>query len=825
MLLYYLLLGAVAALNSDVQAAQVVLSPQPAESSVPAETGTWTVEKCLSVLQREANASDQRLESSGISPKEESNGFEMTVLLDYYPENEDSRRQQHYALLSENQKIALEQLETKADNQTDPAAAYLLGQCYLFGNFSVPLDPKKAVHYYEVASTNADTADVSSDSHFMLGFIYATGLFGQVEKNQGKAMLHYTSAADMGHIRAAMCLGYRYYCGTSVERNEDLALYYYGRVARHCTTLIDDPLGPVNIDKYAVRLSDFNDGLYGAGVSESLHREEEDELAKYDDLETNDVDRFLIEVYHSYKDAYNGGYLADRNYTRAFSRAKLCAKEGLRQPKVKGFQKFRGMRLRLDRTLDVELTGRCAAAVGHMYLRGEGVEQNFTESLVWLTTASELINESQLSADLGLIYQKGLGLEAPQPDKAREIYGNAYQTPAIYYQWGMLMLEQSDSIGWRLIEAAAREHYPSALYAVVQSYEQGNPLEIQRRVVLDDAKAFAEEMEPAVTNLDWAFANIASGDNARAMLAYGMAAEQGYESAQASLAYLLYPPVGYLEKPPQVPLARFQAAVGFYRESARQGNVDSMIFLGDIYSKGILNTTYSPEDDETCKYIIAPDHEKAVGVYREASSRRSHQASFNLGKAYENGVGVPRDFHLAKRYYDKALALKPEAYIPVQISLTRLKLKRWWAKLAGWDLTGVESDDDTGLPRRTWHELMHLYDRLRQHQLPPEPNQLALQNMARQQQQQQQYPPTPPPQRAVDPYNDDDDDLDPNFLFEADGELTSEDLIFMGIFISFMIFTVYTRWRNRRRRRENGEPEEPVQEQQRPQFRFMVIPL
>ncbi|KAK0184267.1 hypothetical protein F5146DRAFT_1006758 [Armillaria mellea] len=37
----------------------------------------------------------------------------------------------------------------------------------------------------------------------------------------------------------------------------------------------------------------------------------------------------------------------------------------------------------------------------------------------------------------------------------------------------------------------------------------------------------------------------------------------------------------------------------------------------------------------------------------------------NLGWMYEHGVGVPRDFRLAKRHYDLALEMNSEAYIPI----------------------------------------------------------------------------------------------------------------------------------------------------------------
>ena len=51
-------------------------------------------------------------------------------------------------------------------------------------------------------------------------------------------------------------------------------------------------------------------------------------------------------------------------------------------------------------------------------------------------------------------------------------------------------------------------------------------------------------------------------------------------------------------------------------------------------------------------------------------------AYWNLGFMYENGHGVPQDWHLAKRYYDLSLETSTESYLPVMLSLGKLYLRR-----------------------------------------------------------------------------------------------------------------------------------------------------
>ena len=41
---------------------------------------------------------------------------------------------------------------------------------------------------------------------------------------------------------------------------------------------------------------------------------------------------------------------------------------------------------------------------------------------------------------------------------------------------------------------------------------------------------------------------------------------------------------------------------------------------------------------------------------------------------HESGLGVPVDLHLAKRFYDEAIVIDKDAFIPATVALTRLWL-------------------------------------------------------------------------------------------------------------------------------------------------------
>ena len=77
------------------------------------------------------------------------------------------------------------------------------------------------------------------------------------------------------------------------------------------------------------------------------------------------------------------------------------------------------------------------------------------------------------------------------------------------------------------------------------------------------------------------------------------------------------------------------------------------------------------------------DWEAAVAHYRSAAEARSAQAMFNLAYMYAHGLGLARDFHLAKRHYDMAAETAAEAWAPAQLALLELRLLQYWEAQVG----------------------------------------------------------------------------------------------------------------------------------------------
>jgi SEL1 protein len=107
-----------------------------------------------------------------------------------------------------------------------------------------------------------------------------------------------------------------------------------------------------------------------------------------------------------------------------------------------------------------------------------------------------------------------------------------------------------------------------------------------------------------------------------------------------------------------------------------------MVKMGDHYLNG---------------YGVEKDAEKAAACYYAAADMmHSAQAKWNLGWMHENGIGVEQDFHLAKRFYDQALETNKESYMPVRLSLLKLRFRSYWNTLTNGKINSIQSDPGKG---------------------------------------------------------------------------------------------------------------------------------
>ncbi|KNG81219.1 ubiquitin-protein ligase Sel1/Ubx2 [Aspergillus nomiae NRRL 13137] len=583
---------------------------------------------------------------------------------------------------------AVDELKIAAQKDQNPDAMFLLAELNFYGNYTHPRDFKQAFQWYQSLAS----ATGNSTAQYMVGFMYATGIGGGVERDQAKALLYHTFAAEGGNTKSEMTLAYRNHAGIGMPRNCDHATYYYKKVADKAIQYYrSGPPGGNSMIRESYRWADEEGGVYGEGASvsssgpnamrDAAHSSTEaslEDVLEYLDLMSRKGE--LKATFSLGKMHYEGSRGLPRNLRKAMKYFKQITKrywnkDGSVNP---------------NHPLGIEkLASKAAGHIGLMYLRGEGVEQNFATALTWFRRGVTN-GDSLCQHQMGLMYLHGYGVQQ-DAFRAASYFKSASEQdfPAAETRLGALFLDQGDvPTATRYFELAARWGWMEAFYYLAELSNNGIGRERHCGMAASYYKMVAERAEVIHSSFDEANAAYENGDKERALVAAMMAAEQGYEHAQSNVAYLLDEQRSLMSfdrilpgaKKPRPSLLRNAAlALIYWTRSAKQTNIDSLVKMGDYYLGGIG---------------IVADAEKASTCYHSAAEvHYSAQAYWNLGWMHENGIAVEQDFHMAKRYYDLALETSTEAYLPVKLSLLKLRLRSYWNRITNGKVNSIQDEE------------------------------------------------------------------------------------------------------------------------------------
>lgn len=263
-----------------------------------------------------------------------------------------------------------------------------------------------------------------------------------------------------------------------------------------------------------------------------------------------------------------------------------------------------------------------------MYLYGKGVKRDFAKAFKFLNlSASQGWIESQFY--IGLMYLKGYGVSKD--------YKNAIRYFMLASQAGNVL----------------------AIYNLGQMHVTGRGTLKMCKNAAELFKNVAERGKWATLIMD-AYTDYREGRVLESYFKYSFLAELGYEVAQSNAATILdRNELKHIYDQKET----FARAFKYWHRSAAQGYSIARVKLGDYYYYGQGTKV---------------DLEQAAEEYRTAADEKHcAQALFNLGYMYEQGLGLPRDLHLAKRYYDLAEKSSTDAQVPV--ALARFKL--FWVHL------------------------------------------------------------------------------------------------------------------------------------------------
>lgn len=595
----------------------------------------------------------------------------------------------HSSKLAQPLSNAVRLLEDAA-REDDADAIYMLADLNFYGNYTHPVNYEQAFKRYKQLAD----LDGNSTAQYMVAFMYATGLNPEVPADQAKSMLYHTFAAEQGNTHSQMTLGYRHHAGISTPRNCDEAVHWYQQVADKAIAYYrSGPPGGHGLIKDSFRLADDAGGVYGEGASVSssgIHAKQGGPTSDaYADVE--DVMEYL------HFQASKGDFTASFGLARVHYDGGRGMKRDLKLAKgyfmdVARQYWDRNGQIKSDVTQGMEkLASKAAGYLGRMFLRGEGTEQSYSKAKIWFTRG--LANGDALCQySLGLMYRDGLGVER-NIKKASEFFGAAADQDLAVAQTnlGILFLDQGDiPTATRYFELAARNSHIEAFYYLAEMNHQGIGRDRSCGTAAVQYKIVAEKAEAIWGSIGEANDAYEAGDNQKAIIHYLMAAEQGSENAQANVAWLLdhsrprWSPIDWLKSLKQnTQIAVEDAALSLvhWTRSAKQHNIDSLVKAGDHYLSG-LGTLASPENAAACY--------QAAG-----ESLQSAQALWNLGWMHENGIGIDQDFHLAKRFYDQALETNQEAYLPVKLSLWKLRWRSWWNSVTHGGIKGIDDEAET----------------------------------------------------------------------------------------------------------------------------------
>ncbi|CAJ0939063.1 unnamed protein product, partial [Mesorhabditis belari] len=268
------------------------------------------------------------------------------------------------------------------------------------------------------------------------------------------------------------------------------------------------------------------------------------------------------------------------------------------------------------------------AGLGIMYLQGRGVPKNYEKALRLFSLAAEQgWVDGQLY--LGLMFYNGLGVKRD------------FKQALKYFQM------------------ASQGGHVLAYYNLAQMHSTGTGAIRSCNTAVELYKTVAERGR-WTEKLMQSYQAYKDGRTDEAALKYLFMAELGYEHAQTNFAFILdRGEVSALF--PEEKHEVLERALVSWQRAANQEYPVARVKLGDYHYYG---------------WGTEPDYELAAAQYRLAADRHSTaQAMFNLGYMHENGLGITKDIHLAKRFYDQAAEQSPDALAPVYLALMKLGFK------------------------------------------------------------------------------------------------------------------------------------------------------
>lgn len=499
-------------------------------------------------------------------------------------------------------------------------ASLELARLTFFGRSNFEPDYHRCVRYLEKCE--------EPECQFLLGIFHEYALGGR-SRSMAHALAYYAVAAEHRNTGASLALAWQYSFGTVLAHNCVHARNYYFPVATEMAEKLrkDRTTGSPKLTKLSY-----------------------DKPDKGQQQSTQDV----IDFYHYNADASDAAsllflgqvyYLGIGGIERNVEEARRYFEEAfsLGSNSAEGY-------------------------LGVMDFYGEALPEgkpNYRRAYHRFRRAAKEKSATGLNG-MGLLYWKGIEV-VRDLDEAVKYFKQASEQhhPEASYNLGKVLLEMDptgndDKIFSAFIEAL-RGGYVLAGYELAKINMAEERTCGLARLLLQGML----EKHPSLVLHEEAVNLFKTGRWGPAFSRFLYVAAQGFDVARHNAAFVLERMARH-ERDPQ-PLR--ERALILWSLAADQGDVGAILRMGDYFYNGWGVPGGSP-------LPLA-----AAAYYHKAMERKSGQAAFNLAYLHQYGLGVARDYHMAKKYYEQAAVLakeesQSEAWLPVALALRYLSLLR-----------------------------------------------------------------------------------------------------------------------------------------------------
>lgn len=558
--------------------------------------------------------------------------------------------------------------DTKRNALTQLARRYFYGRNDTHGlepSSSHKINGTLSLQLYAQAAMMGDP-----EAQFHVGVAYSYGYWGY-PRDEAKALLYYYFAALGENSGALMALGHKHAFGLGVQKSCATAVRYYEMAADQAISLRESR------DITQPRMYDIG------------HRRIK-RAAEVQHKKAVPTDDAMVDYFH---------YAAEKGDPDAALNTAYLYYYGIRAVS----QDTEKAALYFEKAYKLGAEG-ASYHMGHIHVHGIGVPQNIDLGLKYLNEAVQ--NEKHASAqnELGTLYLEGKYVKQDSSE-ALKLFRSAAKHGNMESIYNIAILNLNDRlitsttlVKDEIISKARDPKFDTAFGYLQVAAQQGHTLSKHKiglmnlhgigtkRSCTKAMKSFKDVSERG----DWdrimwqAHRDFKNQEYEASFMKYAVMAEQGYEVAQHNAAYLL--DYGYLSPYASSEMgwhwingifydstkaSYAESAVRLYKLAALQDNIDANLKIGDYYYYG--------------KGGLPLNYDKAGAHYRLASKQANAQATYNLGYMYEHGIGVDQDFHLAKRYYDRAKEFHQDARVPINLAQYKLQLHHFWrAVLRKW---------------------------------------------------------------------------------------------------------------------------------------------